>query len=184
MYKFIFTLLICMFGFTSQAVATVLVNPDGSVAEPYQSWVDTARVPTVGIDMPLVRSVDACGDLDVYVCTDMAAIYVKGENCGLAKSLWRTCRFFVLHENGHVYNGYMLPWKETTFARLAQWPGRPWYEEDLFGDSLSERFANSYAACATGKFPSELRVSEHVSLLPPWRPGPKRFRRICRLIRA
>ena len=120
------------------AGAVTLVNPDGSVAQPYQWMADRARVPTV--DKTLVVQFDAAqmcqGHADCSSPDGWIALTAPDP----------MMRHVLMHELGHQFDYVMPEWKRQRFLRTLHL-GIPW---EANGNPASGReiFADYYADCA------------------------------------
>jgi hypothetical protein len=129
------TALVALAAATSQARATTLVLPDGTVGpQPYQSWVDRANVPT--IDATVTLRLDGCGDLPGCVTDGELAIDLDPE--------WASAHV-LLHELGHLFDDRMPDWARTRFQGLVG--ARSWLSDSSAGPA-GEQFAEAYSLCA------------------------------------
>src|SRR3954471_8615536 len=120
--------LVALAAATSQASATTLVLPDGTVGpQPYQSWVDRANVPT--IDATVTLRLDGCGDLPGCVTDGELAIDLDPE--------WATPHV-LLHELGHLFDDAMPAWARVQFQGLVG--ARTWLSSVSDGPA-DEQFA-------------------------------------------
>lgn len=127
----------------ARAQAVLLINPDGSRAEPYQTWAERAKVPTSTETLVLNLFVDLDQCSRRYGCT--------GANDPIVH-IWRPwcigvpakCRETLLHELGHRFDYQMADWRRTWFMRAAS-RGREWRAGH---NPPHERFAEAYGLCA------------------------------------
>ncbi len=138
---------IAVLGLGEAAHAVTLVTPDGRVAQPYQGWVDTARVPTPSLTLTVhagdsdnTQSVTHCGEM-VFGCIslDEAYVYVWGTDR-------RSKRSTLLHEVGHAFDSMSL--NGAARARFLRVLGRPSYQWVPRGEEV---FADAYAHCGVRK---------------------------------
>lgn len=126
----------------STAGAVTLVNPDGSRAEPFQTWADQARVPTFNGTLVVYRSSDPCAKFRSIACAEY------GKSIAVAPE-WTT-RVVVWHELGHQFDSQMPEWKRDWLGRLLKWnvpwDGVPGHTASPY--SYSQAFADLYAECA------------------------------------
>lgn len=145
--------------------ATTLVRPDGSERpQPWQEWVDRARVPTPDARVTLIFDAQRCRGRQA--CTDGATIW-------MGRPFWP--RYAILHELGHVFDGLHLTDSDRgTFTALMR-DERPWE------DQVEETFADAFFACAM----NGRRHSVYTPVYdPPGRQGGRfQHRKVCRLIR-
>jgi hypothetical protein len=149
------------------ASASVLVLPDGrSRPEPYQTWVDRARVPTPAelIELRLERCPAVAHAL---ACTSSAddRIYMTGE----------ARREELLHELGHRFDYRMPDWARDGFRKVMR-DRRAWRSAP---NSPHERFADAYAICA--RSPKRLPASYSSAFGSD--PSSSQHRRVCSLAR-
>lgn len=162
------------------AGAVQLVNPDGSVAQPYQSWADSSRVPTVAGHISVVINPTICGAH--RACTSAGHESTPPTIWLTNPSLVPINLYTTMHELGHQYDFAMPEWKRIVFQRIVQLPTTPWYvARPHVAKSLSEVFADAYAECAI------VRRAEAIVLAledGDFHEIPARsVRRVCRLIR-
>jgi len=117
--------------------ATTLVLPDGTKRpQPYQSWVDGAKVPTP--DGEVTLRLDGCGE-------DMPACAPVGERTISLSPDWSS-RHVLLHELGHVFDDGMPEWVRARFSELVELRGA-WLAEAAAAPA-GERFAEQRLAAA------------------------------------
>ncbi len=171
----------------SSASAVELVNPDGTRAEPFQTWAEKSHVSVDVGTVTFLRGVHNCGKwagqpgLEGCALTSERRIAMRGY-CWNTKSriLRRNCRFNAFHELGHIDEANL---DGVTRARFAEIVGVPndWASADPIGPAgrsyLKETYADGFALCAIGK--ADIQT-----------PGPfvsiaasENYREICRLIR-
>ena len=154
---------------TGTAHATTLVLEDGTVGpQPYQGWVDHARVPTVA--GPITLSLTSCPDGELIACAPGG-----GPTIAVAPE-WAT-RHVVFHELGHLFDDAMAPWARDAFRallhRAAAWDG------PAETNPPDEQFAEAYALCAR-----RARIRRQYFAGYHYAPTPDLHRRVCALIRA
>ena len=151
----------------ASAQATTLVLPDGTRGpQPYQSWVDRARVPTPPGDV-LLR-LDGC-DATLPGCAP------EGERLIALEPDWVTPHV-LLHELGHVFDDGMPDWARTGIQSMFGRRG-PWLAAAA-SNPPDEQFAEAYSLCAR-------HASIRERYYGPYRysPTPSQHRRACALIR-
>lgn len=142
---------------------TTLVLDGVERPEPYQRYVDQARVPTPEMRVPLVLSAERCRGREA--CTNGTTIW-------LGDPFWQ--RYAVLHELGHVYDRHVLEdrHRHRFHALMRDW--RPW------DDAVEEVFADAYWSCSmNGRRPA---VRTPLYAAPGRRGGVYQHRKVCRLI--
>jgi hypothetical protein len=151
---------VCTLPAAAPAGATVLVTPDGQLGpQPYQSWVDTALVPTPPGEV--VLSLGGCpGDPPLPACSPVGRRTIE------LSPDWASRRVF-LHELGHVFDDVMPDWARGRFRGIV--PGRP----------ADEQFAEAYALCAL-----HLALRRQAFAAYDYAPTPRLHRRVCALVRA
>jgi hypothetical protein len=162
----------------ASAGAVTLVNPDGSVVQPYQEWANLSHVPTADTTITVEDDPQNCGMTYVPIaCTDLA-----NGRMYLARDADRATLY---HELGHVFDAAMPEWKRQRFRRIVglvagAWP---WSSGDQFQKSLVEAWANAYSICARGR----AGLSDGFALMDGddllWETNRKNIARICHLIR-
>jgi hypothetical protein len=145
------------------AGATTLFLRDGTKRpQPYQHWVDAAKVPTPRGFVKLVLTENGCAG---YICaypTETPARIVM-----FSDSFDRYTRYDTLHELGHVYDAKRLrPRDRRAWARI-------------FGRWDMEQFAQSYSWCAMN--PSWPAYRNYPGY--GYWPTVSQHRRVCALIR-
>ncbi len=144
-------LVLVVLALPSSAGAVELVNPDGSRAEPYQTWAnrsESRRIPMPSGRLTIVNTDDACS-LNVSGCAivDTRTIEI---DCG---GEWDyTCRHTFFHELGHMFDDFhMNDYGRATFLRRLRWShAARWSVDESFvlAGSPSENFADFYADIA------------------------------------
>ena len=158
------------------AGAVTLVNFDGAAAQPYQSWADRSRVPTVPTQVQLWQHQPAVCGSTAWICTTQApaVIYTRDARPIAPVEL--------MHELGHQYDFLMPEWKRVVVRRILQLPSTPWkIAQPHTSLSLSETFADIYSACALTRrrYPVvDVFYDDHVYEVPV-----RQARRVCSLIR-
>lgn len=174
--------------FAASASAVTLVNPDGSVAQPYQSWADLSNVPTVDETITVTTDMTICGPSPtIHGCTQrgVPVIHLRPKRCGYGT--WRECRFVFMHELGHQFDFQMAEWKRDRFqatlsgtsASSVYGPGFTFGWNDPSppdGGSMAEDFADAYAKCA---FHDHAIVIYGRAMIDPTK---QQLRRVCHLI--
>ena len=152
------------------AQASTLVLPDGTQRpQPYQAWVDAARVPTppgaVTLQVapcPIAPSAGGCvfrGRREIFL------------------SPFSRDRRTLLHELGHVFDQQvMTPGARARFQALVRRRGA--WASSTGGDSAEEQFAEAYALCA-----QRTRLSSTHFGMYDYTPSPARHAQACRIIR-
>lgn len=152
------------------AYAVTLVNPDGSRAEPFQTWADSAKVPTTNETVVVHRNADGCPK-PKQLCTTSAAPEIWfAQPKGFAQ------RDSFLTLLGIRFDYAMPEWKRLTFKRIVR-DSREW---SVPPNSPRLAFAMAYADCARGR-----KWHEEMYFGPDkYKPSTRsQYRRICRLIR-
>jgi hypothetical protein len=159
----------------SGSSGVVLVNPDGSPAQPFQGWVGSAHVPTPDRTVVIHRELDPlCGPADA--CTNLTEIWIDASGCA------RACRFYFGHELGHIFLTGLPQWKRRRFVETTH-NSPDWSSTDLTGDSTEERFADAYSQCLWGRRLEYIDVSAS-TVEPLYQILSRRtFRRVCHLLR-
>lgn len=161
-------LLTCLLALSvpASAQAVTLVNPDGTRAEPYQTWADRAKVPTVDQVVTVTNGEGICPPARSCARPSLSSIGLRPAD----RSAHGTG-----HELGHYFP--LTPAKQQTFLTIV---GRqvPWHGEGMSG---AEIFAESYAACFVGVTP---RGRERVQLGYGFATRTSTLRRVCRMIRS
>ncbi len=136
--------------------------------DPWQAWT-YSHVPAP----PGVVTVHegACPDRPTAAgCAKSDDIWVRDIGEGAAFN-----RYTFLHEVGHIFDYRVMTERARDAFRALVGDPRPWRSEV---DSSHERFAEAYMFCARHR-----RVRESFGGTDGYWVGPKRHRRICRLIR-
>lgn len=161
----------------SAHAGTVLVASDGTERpEPYQSWVDSARVPTP--DARIALFLAPCPFNPARSCADPQGwIFLYSEH---TQGTWK---WDFLHELGHHFdyehmtNGARLRFRRIIGERRA-WRSPP--------NSPHERFAEAWSRCARSDrwlFGYEPRYGESPEYAYRYRPTLEQHRQVCALIR-
>ena len=128
-----------------------MVTPDGSVAQPFQSWADATRVPTPERTTTIYPAKDLCpptasGDGVRAACaTQDGRIGIDAPFCSIDA---QSCRLNLRHELGHLYDYSMPDWKRTAFLKIIGRVGTPWRTNDR-NASPHEIFADAYSYVAS-----------------------------------
>ncbi|MBS3928043.1 MAG: hypothetical protein KGZ65_06225 [Sphingomonadales bacterium] len=144
----------------SSAGAVELVNPDGSRAEPYQTWANSARVPLPAGRFVVHRDTSICG----YAVDPSGCAHPDGWIAIARDTYPMEPRHTFLHELGHHFIFQGPEWKRAWFKTVFP---------DTYGD---ERFANVYAECAVSPYRPRPATSAYKSR--------SFYRRLCRIIAA
>lgn len=149
----------------SSSGAVELVNPDGTRAEPFQTWADSSRAPlppaTIRVSTDSKETALACGSAS-RSCVAEAPSEFRAWFGGIPS------RRVTLHEVGHVFDGTMPDWKRRVFARITR-------ETRTWRDPVHEQFAVAYSDCAMGVASTSGEYGYRV---------PRNIRlRVCRLLR-
>jgi hypothetical protein len=152
-----FVLCVVLVATASPAGAVQLVNPDGSVAQPYQHWADLSRVPTPD------RTITIYSDTGICEQPFFGCAATDGSFIALAPDDWPAMRRTLMHELGHASHFGWPEWKWVRFDRIMA-------TRDI------EVVAEAFADCA-------LMKHWQGSSVPMTTDGPRQFRRICHLIR-
>jgi hypothetical protein len=140
----------------------VLILAFGTPAQPYQAGLEQARVPLPAERVELRR--ESCPLAPTRSCTapDQPVIWIAPHTS------WRR---HLYHELGHRFD-YRMPTRvRTQFMRLMGFDGE-WRNPP---NSPHEQFAEAYAICARGRWPSEVMYA--------YDPSPRQHRAVCKLIR-
>jgi hypothetical protein len=167
-----------------------LVTPEGTVAQPFQTWANRANIPAfddvVRLDYDMARC-DGGESGGVLGCATKDRITVGGPHCSMAPKFRATCRFIFLHELGHVFNYSVLPWGEQeAFKQISLWPSSAdWIAtSNLTGVTPAEDFADGFAMCAMKKRMMSFATRSWADNPTYWQPGPRQFAAACALIAA
>ena len=163
-----------------------LVNPDGSVAQPYQGWLERSRMPVPAVTHLVLRTdaTDVCG---AVACTyEHGPIAIDPTWCEQAQ---RSCRLALLHETGHQFDYSMPTWKRDVFLKIVARSGELW--RSGFANSPHETFAAAYSfVSAYASAPRALRArgfdpfsDDGQQIHYGFQLSRKTFGRIARLIR-
>lgn len=145
---------LCFLALAGSADAVVLVNPDGSRAEPYQTWADRAKVPTPDVTITISDDVSLCRATQVVDGCAPHGLIVVRQRCETYRSLAlrRDCRFVFWHELGHQESREMPQWKRDAYSQLM---GAGWTDVSIAtpgpGSYLDEAFASAFALCQFGR---------------------------------
>lgn len=135
--------LLVVLAFPAAAGAVQLVNPDGSVAQPYQTWADAAKVPTPNHQVTVIRDASKFCGQPVAGCA-----WRDGTAIAIGCDIGAGCQRVFMHELGHVFDFEMPEWKRQVFRKIVGLQ-MSWYAaRPHFQASYSEYFANSYANLA------------------------------------
>jgi hypothetical protein len=156
---------------SGSAEASTLVLPDGTQRpQPYQAWVDAARVPTPPATVTL--RVAPCP-----VAPSAAGCVFRGRS-EIFLSPSSGDRRRLLHELGHVFDQtVMTPAARARFQRLVRRRGA--WASSTGGDSAEEQFAEAYSLCA-----QRAKLSGTYFGMYDYTPTPARHAEACRIIRA
>lgn len=165
--KKIITALLLSLVFASTAQATIVTG----AVQPYQTWADSALVPTPPTEVTVINGVCPNAPAWVAACSIVGAhtIYLgpNGQN-----------PHTFLHELGHVYdNVSMTDVKRGAFMAIMHLTG-PWILP-LGSDSPGEKFAEAYSLCARHKTIRTRYFGNY-----NYSPGPKQHARVCAVIRS
>lgn len=169
------TLLVCCLALLlpASAGAVTLINPDGSVAQPYQGFADQSRVPVANVTV-LVRPANGlCGSSQA--CTSAAPPTIWLSDVSQPMEM-----LSLMHELGHQYDFVMPEWKRVVVRRIVGLE-LPWsIDRPHTALSYSEVFAVIYAECAVLKRPESIALTDdsHSTEI-----STRRMARLCRLIR-
>jgi hypothetical protein len=154
-----------------QAHAVTLVLPDGTQRpQPYQAWVDAARVPAPpGLVTLQLAPCPVGGSAGGCVIRGRSEIFLAPESRD---------RRTLLHELGHVFDqSVMSRSARARFQSLVRRRGA--WAAAAGGDSAEEQFAEAYALCA-----QRTRLTDTHFGMYDYTPTPRRHARACRIIRA
>jgi hypothetical protein len=159
MMRFLLVATIALAVLVPSASAVTLVNPDGSVAQPYQAWANTSRVPTVSDTLAFYTDnvQERCQATIIIGCTSPGWIALAVLNDDVA-----AMRFGLMHELGHRFWAAAPAWKITAADKIR-------------GSTDDELKADGYAECSLWRHPFQHGTgfgNEH------------NFRRYCKLIRS
>jgi hypothetical protein len=152
------------------SAATTLVTPDGKLRpQPYQSWVDRAKVPTPPGTVTLHLAPCPAGPDWAAGCAiaSQRAIYLGPD----ARDRGR-----FLHELGHIFDGHVM--KDAWRARFTSVIGRVDAWESVQPDPPEEQFAEAYSVCARHSTLREMYFGMYA-----YSPTPARHRRACAVVR-
>jgi hypothetical protein len=151
------------------AQATTLALEDGTIGpQPYQGWVDAARVPTVARTVTL--RLDGCRESELLACAP------GGDGMIDVAPEWMS-RHVLFHELGHLFDdGAMSPGTREAFKALVH-RGGPW-DGPAETNPPNEQFAEAYALCARRR---RLRRTYFAGY--HYAPTPDMHRRVCGFIR-
>lgn len=172
----------------SSAGAVELVNPDGTRAEPYQTWANSIHIRIPDASAIVTDDVRECG-----LAVPVAGCFT-GTTIVVDKRMPPTARQRVfLHELGHWYDDqYLDQQDELRYCRLIGHRGCVWdWTTDPSLDAktipASEYFADDFELVARfGTFANYRAASGANSIYGAYgrAPSGKTWRRIGRLIRA
>lgn len=149
----LFVTLVFLLVLASPAQAVELVNPDGTRAEPFQTWADNARVPLPSGRITVYPNLNRC----VGVTQEIAGCTVAGAgainlrwDCTRLKRLHvkRLCRAVFWHELGHHVALELPP---SSLQEIAAITGVEWDAVSAVGLHTHEVFADSYMLCQFGR---------------------------------
>lgn len=166
------------------AEGVTLSRPDGTPVQPLQTWLEATTVPAPDISITVFYDARAVCEGSL-ACASDGIISLGGPRCGLPRRYRTTCQFVAFHEIGHNDDRYRLT--DAQRARFMNLPGvgDSWYGDEsdaFFGDSPHEMYADAWAMCAIGKRMDDVPISHDESISLHFQPGPKTFRRACRII--
>ena len=148
------------------AGAATLVLADGTQRpEPYQSWVDAARVPTV----------PGTVTLDLGGCDELTACAPEGTSSISLSAEWANPHV-LLHEMGHVFDDTMPAWVRARFQAIMRKRGT--WASAASRAPANEQFAEAYSLCA--RHPS---IKDRYAGGYDYSPTPAQHRAVCGLIR-
>jgi len=153
------------------SAATTVVTPDGKAAQPYQSWVDRAPVPTPAGTVTLAFAGCPGGPAWASGCADEATrtIYL-----GDGAQDYRG--FF--HELGHIFDATTLSDDERqSFQSIMRRPGA--WVADASSSPPDEWFAEGYSLCARHRRIARTYVAGNYD----YAPTPRQHAAVCALIR-
>lgn len=185
-FSFYLVLVLIVLAVPSGASAVVLVNPDGTRAEPYQTWVEGFDIPAYEITVAISTDTGEASCLAngyAYACVEPGLLYVL-PMCGLPPSEYQrdTCRTIIAHEIGHVYQSLLTDATRKRFARIV---GREFWDESwTIVGGIEEIWADRFAACALNRRTIRYRYSNGRRM---WGAAqatatPRQHRRICWLV--
>ena len=153
------------------AQASTLTLPDGTQRpQPYQAWVDAARVPTPA--GAVVLQVAPCP-----IAPSAAGCVFRGRKEIFLSPTSRDRRT-LLHELGHVFDQtVMTAGARARFQALARRRGA--WSSSAGGDSAEEQFAEAYALCA-----QRTKLTDTHFGMYDYTPTPSRHAEACRIVRA
>ena len=161
------------FAIAAPAFATTVVFPDGTPAQPYQTWVNSSLVP--GPPGTVVVNLAGCptGAAPEWA----AACAMPSEHEIYLGPDGRTKAAF-FHELGHVFDASVMtdPLRQS-FALLVRRPG-VWGTVATVSDPPSEQFAEAYSMCARHR-----RIRSVAYGMYSYTPTPAQHLRACALIR-
>jgi hypothetical protein len=158
---------------------TQIVTPAGVVAQPFQRWVQEAKVPTPPGTVTLYPS-GSCPFSESCAWPWEHRISVTDDG-----SRWER-RVQLLHELGHVYDYQrMTDSTRATFVSIMRlgptgWWQRPQHSEPWDDGAPAEQFAQAYALCALAVRRDD--IQEWDSVYGYW-PTRQQHLRVCSLIR-
>jgi hypothetical protein len=150
----------------STAGATTLTLPDGTARpEPYQGWVDNARVPTPAGSVTL--DLGGCGELEACAPEGAQSISLAAE--------WANPHV-LLHELGHVFDDTMPASARDRFQAIMRKRGA-WASASSRAPA-NEQFAEAYSLCAR-----HVSIKERYAGGYDYSPTPAQHRQVCAVIR-
>jgi hypothetical protein len=153
------------------AQASTVVLPDGTQRpQPYQAWVDAARVPTPpGLVTLRVAPCPVAPSAAGCVFRGRSEIFLSPSSGDRRR---------LLHELGHVFDQQvMTAAARARFQALVRRRGA--WASSAGGDSAEEQFAEAYALCAQRR-----RLTDTHFGMYDYTPTPTRHAAACRIIRA
>ena len=115
---------LCFFALSVPAGAVTLVNPDGSVAQPFQTWANRASIPKFDATIQIDYDTTRCQNDIALGCATPGRVSINGgPHCSLPQKVRSSCRYIFLHELGHAFNFAVVNTdQESAFKSLALWP--------------------------------------------------------------
>ncbi|MEA2375934.1 MAG: hypothetical protein QOD53_2397 [Thermoleophilaceae bacterium] len=159
------------------ARATTVVTPDGATAQPYQRWVDRAKVPTPPGTFMLGR-----GDCPYEGYPSGISCSYLAERTIFLSEAGRN-RWTLLHELGHEFDYWVAPaWMRDAFLNVIGYPrGGPWAGPPgapVWETTPRELFAEGYSACAMRR-----TIRRRWDGNYGYSPTPRQHRLVCKLLR-
>lgn len=151
------------------AGAVTLVNPDGSVAQPYQGWADALKIKPP--DVTVVLHEGRCPrNLLTVGCVSIgeAAVFNMYVDPTTPMSNTRGPRGVLAHEIGHIFHAYTPQWFDAVFRKIMRVDWRV---------DIGEAVAEGYRYCAHRPDRGWPRFRT-----TPYDATPRQHRRVCRLL--